>query len=432
MPFLGKRRRGNFLVLGKKQRLVFNPAATSTPAKPSKKTLLIQTPGKSPAYKRKCVSLRKSTLLLFTRDSEYDTECKDVTWLYSDDKSTVIEDTTNANKSRKSLSFQVTSDPLELSDSNRPDNSDPTGGITKPITSPEGRTTHELIDDVITVLESHGIQSDFITFLKLVADGKFPLNNVAFMLFIDVVKWFDSKDIRSVRYNDTTMKFFWLGKKLFGGRFLRFMSGPRNETDIVLGKPNLSPSTSKINFACPSDTMLSHYNPLGYEMCIDAGPGLIKEMIEMTSTKKSSNSYLLMFDGKKIKRGTDTDLLGYEPDPQSSKTKKYECDKEVLDRTIRVVQKAVHSREFHEDVSLETNQELKDSIRNCCEIVSTYLMHLRRANKSKEYAMYKNKEKVEKDPSMAKTLQFAIDSCRTAMYVIQNQSLRGGGYKTEV
>ena len=116
------------------------------------------------------------------------------------------------------------------------------------------------------------------------------------MLFLDVVKWFDSEDIRSVRYNDTTMKFFWLGKKLFGGRFLRFMSGPRNETDIVLGKPNLSPSTSKNNFACPSDTMLSHYNPLGYEMCIDAGPGLIKEMIEMTATKKSSNSYVLMFD----------------------------------------------------------------------------------------------------------------------------------------
>ena len=31
------------------------------------------------------------------------------------------------------------------------------------------------------------------------------------------------------------MKFFWLGKRLFGGRFLRFMGGPKNETSLLLG-----------------------------------------------------------------------------------------------------------------------------------------------------------------------------------------------------
>ena len=33
----------------------------------------------------------------------------------------------------------------------------------------------------------------------------------------------------------STLQFFWLGRKLFGGRFIRFMSGPKNESDILTG-----------------------------------------------------------------------------------------------------------------------------------------------------------------------------------------------------
>jgi hypothetical protein len=38
-----------------------------------------------------------------------------------------------------------------------------------------------------------------------------------------------------MRYSPSTLKFFWLKRKLFGGRFIRFMSGPKNESDILTG-----------------------------------------------------------------------------------------------------------------------------------------------------------------------------------------------------
>jgi hypothetical protein len=39
-----------------------------------------------------------------------------------------------------------------------------------------------------------------------------------------------------MRYSPSTLQFVWLGRKLFGGRFIRFMSGPKNESDILTGE----------------------------------------------------------------------------------------------------------------------------------------------------------------------------------------------------
>jgi hypothetical protein len=61
------------------------------------------------------------------------------------------------------------------------------------------------------------------------------VNNIAFELFLDIVQWFDKDDSRQMRYSPSTPQFFWLGRKLFGGRFIRFMSGPKNESDILTG-----------------------------------------------------------------------------------------------------------------------------------------------------------------------------------------------------
>jgi hypothetical protein len=74
-----------------------------------------------------------------------------------------------------------------------------------------------------------------LKFFKLVQEGKFPLNNIAFELFLDIVELFDKDESRQMRYSPSTLQFFWLGRKLFGGRFIRFMSGPKNESDILTG-----------------------------------------------------------------------------------------------------------------------------------------------------------------------------------------------------
>lgn len=42
-------------------------------------------------------------------------------------------------------------------------------------------------------------------------------------------------------------------------------------------------------------------------------PGLLKPMIQLKAEKDDKDkSYVLMLDGKKINRGTDVDLLGFE------------------------------------------------------------------------------------------------------------------------
>jgi hypothetical protein len=87
------------------------------------------------------------------------------------------------------------------------------------------------------------------------------------------------------------------------------MSGPKNETGVFQGKPILSPEDSKINFACLSEEVLRNYNPLGQEMNYESGPGMVKSMVHLTlKTASPDKSYVLMCDGKKIKRGTDIDL----------------------------------------------------------------------------------------------------------------------------
>ena len=79
-----------------------------------------------------------------------------------------------------------------------------------------------------------GKKDKLLKFFKLVQDGKFPLNNIAFELFLDIVEWFDKDESRRNEIFAINSPFvFWLGRKLFGGRFIRFMSGPKNKSDIL-------------------------------------------------------------------------------------------------------------------------------------------------------------------------------------------------------
>ena len=43
-----------------------------------------------------------------------------------------------------------------------------------------------------------------LSFMRLVKSGKFPLENIAFELFLDVVKWFSVENSSLMRYNKNT------------------------------------------------------------------------------------------------------------------------------------------------------------------------------------------------------------------------------------
>ena len=53
------------------------------------------------------------------------------------------------------------------------------------------------------------------------------MHNIAFELFLDIVELLTKMNHVEMRYSPSTLQFVWLGRKIFGGRFIRFMSGPK-------------------------------------------------------------------------------------------------------------------------------------------------------------------------------------------------------------
>ncbi|XP_052245773.1 uncharacterized protein LOC127854757 [Dreissena polymorpha] len=281
--------------------------------------------------------------------------------------------------------------------------------------------TYTLFIDAMKILREQSVDGEIVSFLNLVSSRRFPLDNVAFQLFLDVVKWFDCEDVRTMRYNDTTMKFFWLGKRLFGGRFLRFMAGPKHETSILQGHSQLHPSSSKINFACPSNSVLSQFNPLGFELNCDVSTGLIDHMLDLVAkNSKETISYVLMFDGKKIKRGADADLLGFEKEPLSEKKLKFDSDIAIVSTMLQKSKEIEALMECGKSINDKVTSDLFQEIMKCFKVVSKHLMALRQLKKNKEMALHKYKEKIHKNSSLAKTFEYAIDSCKTTLYLIDN------------
>jgi hypothetical protein len=68
----------------------------------------------------------------------------------------------------------------------------------------------------------------------MLALASFPMHNIAVLLFLDVVKWHNSESTTLMRYECPAVNKFWrIGYKMFHGKWLRFMSGPKNKGDIV-------------------------------------------------------------------------------------------------------------------------------------------------------------------------------------------------------
>ena len=52
----------------------------------------------------------------------------------------------------------------------------------------------EVFQDVLDKLSDDGKKDKLLKFFKLVQDGKFPLHNIVFELFLDIAEWFDKDE----------------------------------------------------------------------------------------------------------------------------------------------------------------------------------------------------------------------------------------------
>ena len=189
----------------------------------------------------------------------------------------------------------------------------------------------ELLPKVLENLNRYGFDKTLLDFLKLVASNEFPVQNIAFLLWTEIVKWYSCKSTTSMRYSDATKKFWKLGYKLFGGRFLCFMSEFKNSNQVVLQETspgNYDPDESEINFAVPDIKTLKSFEP--YDIEYDNGvekPGISTDMIKEMAKAMNGKSCCVTFDGKKLKSGLtktdgDVDLFGFEKGPSLTDRKK--------------------------------------------------------------------------------------------------------------
>ena len=67
-------------------------------------------------------------------------------------------------------------------------------------------------------------------------ENRFPFSNIAFQLWIEIVHWYRHDSCTTMRYMDKTKMFWKLGWRIFGGNFIRFMGGFKNEGQVVQGE----------------------------------------------------------------------------------------------------------------------------------------------------------------------------------------------------
>ena len=257
----------------------------------------------------------------------------------------------------------------------------------------------ELTPVVVEKLKENNMGDVMLSFYDQVKSDTFPLRNTAFLLWTDVVKWFDSPNTCAMRYSDDTKKFWKIGWRLFGGRFINFMSGFKNESQVVLGdtdRGNYSPQSSDINFAVPSLSVLREFNPYG---SIDKRePGLLRDIIEVISEDLNHQSACLTYDGKKLKQGLtelygDVDILGFE------------TGETLQDRKDELVNKHQHIQSIQSELKgcindtdiRHVNESLKNSVvrtlRQSLKELSINIQEVKETRKKKEFSKAKLIEK---------------------------------------
>ncbi|KAK3103474.1 hypothetical protein FSP39_019495 [Pinctada imbricata] len=250
----------------------------------------------------------------------------------------------------------------------------------------------ELAPTVLTELSKYEkMDETMLKFFQLVNEKKFPLQNTSLLLWCEVVKWFNCKTTTNMRYSRQTKTFWKLGWRLFGGKFIHFMSGFKNQGDIIQNlATTFTPESSEINFAVPDENILRSFDP--YLVQGERKPGIYTDIIATLSESLRNKSACLTFDGKKIKQGLqkdsgDVDLLGFEAE-ETLKEKK-----EKLESQIQDIDKVLQNLDNKGgDITLlneEDTKHIKDLLLDALCKTSENIIQVREIRAKKEYCKTK-------------------------------------------
>ena len=152
------------------------------------------------------------------------------------------------------------------------------------------------------LLENDPVHSTrILQMFSLMERGIFPLDNICFQVFEDLIQWYSVNNVTEMRYNDDVRQSLQIGKRLFHGKFLNFMRGPCFSSQVnarETERGHFLPSNSKINFPVPNEKHLVNTSCIPNEL----KPGLLEDMVKKyIDNNTTAKSYNLSGDLKKIK-----------------------------------------------------------------------------------------------------------------------------------
>ncbi|XP_052233224.1 uncharacterized protein LOC127846086 [Dreissena polymorpha] len=260
-----------------------------------------------------------------------------------------------------------------------------------------------LVPEVVSKLAKtpNAIHLIILAFFRQVKNDAFPLDNIAFLLWLEVVSWYNCGNTKRMRYLDTTKLFWKLGWRMFGGRFINFMCGYKNqqsEKNDFSDDPKCSfdPASSRINFVVPDEKVLRKSTP--YTEVTDRKPGFYGDIMVHMGESLFQQSACLTFDGKKIKQGLtkysgDVDLLGFEDSSSlQERLLNVEMSTSEYDAFICYLQQYKNTQNL-ESISTECRHKLKQILGKSLRETSAGIVEASALKKKKEYAKEKLIEK---------------------------------------
>ena len=186
---------------------------------------------------------------------------------------------------------------------------------------------------------------------------------------------------------------------LFGGKFTRFMQGFKHKGFITTGQANkgdLDPSLTSINFAVPSDRVLSTYCPItSLKDCNETiQPGPIKPLLDICGQSHSNKSHVLSFDGKKIvPNSADIDLMGCEDDDVLNQQKCVREDLKCIQDLEEVTEKLQKEESMEHIGDIEQKNWVIDKLMGCFRCIGIRMQNVRQLKERKSYALKKLQDK---------------------------------------
>lgn len=276
-----------------------------------------------------------------------------------------------------------------------------------------------MLPDVIKILKENNQLDVFMRFFELVKNDKFPPNQIAYLLFLDVIRLLASNDIRQMRYSDEIKLFWRIGSKLFHGRFLRFMSGQKSTAEF------LSDHRTPFNFAVPSKHVLQTNQVF---QSSDIKPGLLPNILDTYAETECSKTFKLCVDGKKLNISSKSekggvDLFGYEDKPTAAERLERLTNENAV---IGEIDKILNNFVAHDVMDLQSSirkypnecTELSDYMKKSITLLSLRISDLRQMKVKKSLTLKKLKD-ISGSNWRNSRYSFAISAIHTSLYQIE-------------